>query len=308
MKSYVYPSLPWKYAHFGIFRFSGAGLGNLLFPWARAMVDSYKYGLIPIWPTWPQLYLSRTFHKNIEYLKRNYFFLFKPTQNYIRGPRKYLILLSKKKVNEEEIQTAKYIDQQVIYVYKGMDKLFQPLIGFHGFLRHQLISITKKSHKKLLFPIPFRSISVHVRLGDLDYATSISDLIEKPGHFRLPMDWYIKQIKDIRSIVGDNLPIYIFSDGSVKEIQPLLKLGNANLINSGSAIADLLTMATSSLLICGFSTFAMWASYLGQCTTLYFTGHMRQQLIYSHSSMQAETNFDGEMPDEFRIFLRKKLK
>ena len=79
IRRYVYARLSsWD---FGVLRVFGAGLGNLLFPWARSMVLARSAGLIPIFPTWPQLKLGPIFRRERD--ARTYQDLFRPTSEYI---------------------------------------------------------------------------------------------------------------------------------------------------------------------------------------------------------------------------------
>jgi hypothetical protein len=63
-------------------------------------------------------------------------------------------------------------------------------------------------------------------------------------------------------------PIYIFSDGKEKELQPLLALG-AKLYRSGSDITDLLAMSAASILVGSNSTYSRWAVFLGNMPSIW---------------------------------------
>lgn len=54
--NYVYPKLSEK--DLGFIRLGGAGLGNLLFTYARALVYARDHGCQMIWPTWPSVKLE----------------------------------------------------------------------------------------------------------------------------------------------------------------------------------------------------------------------------------------------------------
>lgn len=294
MRGFVYPNLPWKYLHLGLVRFSGAGLGNLLFPWARAMIYSYTTGLKPIWPTWPQIYLSRSINKAIEYVKRHYFFVFKPTDKYVTGIRKFVLLTTRSRVRENQWPFR----EDSVIMFEGMNGLFEPLRGFHDYLREELLSIISPRHLSLVIKLPTKSIALHVRMGDLAIPLCPDDVKNNPGKYRVPLSWYLKQIDQCKNILGFEWPIFIFTDGKDEEIAPLLGLRNVQLVRTGSPVADLLSMSSSRILIAGASTFAMWASFLGQTNTIWYSGHHLQKLIYIPDSIEVETDVQGNLPDD----------
>ena len=73
--------------HFGI-RLGGPGLGNLLFPFARAIIYSNKNNIPLINPTWPNIKVGPVLRNERD--KRFYIDLFKTTG--ITGPYKYYLL------------------------------------------------------------------------------------------------------------------------------------------------------------------------------------------------------------------------
>ena len=88
LKKYVYPRLS-RHELFGI-RLGGAGMGNLLFIYSRAIVYGKKNGLEMIWPTWTSIHIGPYIRKEKD--KRSYHNVFKPNIDDIRGVHKYLLL------------------------------------------------------------------------------------------------------------------------------------------------------------------------------------------------------------------------
>ena len=96
-KKYIYPKVGRR--DFLGFRIGGAGLGNLLFTYAEALVLSKKYEIDLIWPTWGTIPLTRNdfiFWKGRD--KRSYFNIFENNSKYIDGFEKAKILLTNKKI------------------------------------------------------------------------------------------------------------------------------------------------------------------------------------------------------------------
>ena len=99
------------------------------------------------------------------------------------------------------------------------------------------------------------------------------------------------------------IPIYIFSDGSYNDIEEILKLDNCEKIFYGSAISDMLAMSRCKLLIASGSTFSMWSSFIGQVSTVWFPGQMRQKLLLNNQSFEGEIDYDDELPQILKNIL-----
>jgi len=71
----------------------------------------------------------------------------------------------------------------------------------------------------------------------------------------------------------------LFTDGSREEVAEILNVDNVHLHRRGTAIADLWTLAQARLLFAsGFSTFSMWASFLGGMPTIYAPGKIQERV------------------------------
>ncbi len=93
-------------------------------------------------------------------------------------------------------------------------------------------------------------MSVHIRLGDFK------------GSRATPIQWYVNTLNKLRSDVGHDWPIYIFSDGTDEELMPVMRLPNATRLTFGSSLADLLALSKAHILIgSAGSTFSQWASF-----------------------------------------------
>ena len=103
-------------------RLGGAGLGNILFPWARAIVYAKEHNLTRIQTTWKNLKLGTFFRKERD--KRFYFNLFTEKEG-IDGVRKFLLLNFSKQVK----------------VFSGMEGLFGSFKHEHQFIRSELFKI-----------------------------------------------------------------------------------------------------------------------------------------------------------------------
>jgi hypothetical protein len=110
------------------------------------------------------------------------------------------------------------------------------------------------------------------------------------------MTWYVRVIDAIREIAGYEVPVTLFSDGHDRELCELLNLPHVSRSPSDSALADMLTLSKSKLLITSSgSTFSGWASYLGQCPTIWHPAHFHAG-VFSHNI--SRTVFEGGFDPE----------
>ena len=139
---YAYP----RFSKFdlGFVRLLGPGLGNLLFPWARCVIECRRrHHLIPLAPTWPQIKIGPWLRREPD--KRTYAGLFAPRSGEVSGLRKTRLLISAERVPESALTHMAGVTRRrpTIVEFAGMDGLFAPLLGEHEFVLEQLRSMTK---------------------------------------------------------------------------------------------------------------------------------------------------------------------
>lgn len=276
---------------FGIVRFLGSGLGNLLITWAKFIVFSKKRGMRPIAPTWPQLKIGPLFRGELD--KRLYSNLFDSSKDYICGYKKLYLLTTLPKIEyslfvsrSDAIQKT---SKDYIVVFKEMDGLFANILADYDLVRNELIKITLDRHKTGLDFNFSNSISVHVRLGDF-----------KIGRQETRIQWYIEVINKIKERLGTITKVYIFSDGTDEELEPIILRCNAERLFFGSSIADLVALSRSNILVAsGNSTFSMWASYLGRMPVIWPPGKLAQKLYFDKPDLEITHDLEMKLPSRF---------
>jgi hypothetical protein len=90
----------------------------------------------------------------------------------------------------------------------------------------------------------------------------------------------------------------VFTDGSSDEVSALCAVDGARLHHRQAAITDLWTLAHAGLLFAsGFSTFSMWASFLGGMPTLYAPGKIQQRVqLGSRNAIELELGEGSPLP------------
>ena len=256
-------------------RLGGAGLGNILFPWATAIVYAKTHNLTRLQTTWKNLKIGTFLRKERD--KRMYFDLFTGKDG-VGGLKKFLLLNFTNKV--------KY--------FSSMDALFEPFKHEHNFVKTELLKIINPYHIEKAEEFNPNSVALHIRMGDFEEPENEQLLRDSSWNYRLPLKWYIAIIDKIR--LKSNLPIYIFSDATDKELEEILAFDNCKRAYFGSAISDMIALSRCKILISSASTFSMWASFLGQMPTIWFPGQMRQKLISNPSIFEGEIDYTDKLP------------
>lgn len=283
---------------FGAFRLLGPGLGNLLFPWARMVVTARDHGLRMLWPTWPQVKVGSVLRREPD--RRFYTGLFWNHGGYIDGFEKLWIRMGTHQIEEPvwRRSVGELSNQSKSLVcFSGMDGLFNPILQHRETVREELIRMTRPEHLVGLSHDFSQSITVHVRMGDF---LPFDDARIRSGAFniRLSIEWVMETIRHLRDGLGEEYPVWVFSDGSDEDLSVLLTLSNVKRLHFGSALADMLAMSRSRVLIVS-STFSMWSAYLGAVPSIYYPGQLRQRLIYDREDWEIEQEPREEISREF---------
>lgn len=118
---YIYPKLSEKDCM--LFRLGGAGLGNILFTYARAVIYVQKHeNAEMIWPTWFSFKLGPILRHESD--KRFYNDLFVNHSGYIGGFKKANILITKKHIKEQDMSKKQDLDGCVID-FEGLRTVFR---------------------------------------------------------------------------------------------------------------------------------------------------------------------------------------
>lgn len=298
--NYVYPKL--SSYDFGIFRMGGAGLGNILFCYARAIVYAKKNNFKIIWPTWLSLKIGPILRNEKD--KRFYWNLFDNNTFCMNGFLKIWLLISKNKIFENNIHLADSTNNSIVVIDRVLLN-FDAIKYDSDFIYQNLVTNLKSKHKKV-FEFDFtNSICVHIRLGDFSINSS-DQLKNGVNNIRLPISWYAKIINDVRSITGKSTDAYIFSDGRDEELEEVLRLCNVKKLSFGTSIADILAMSKAPLLIASGSTFSLWARFLGRTNTIAYKNQIKEYLLTENdTSFEIEIDENENIPNDIKKKIAK---
>lgn len=296
---YIYPKFS-KTELFGV-RFKGAGLGNLLFMWSRAIVAAEEHGCELIWPTWPSIKLGPWIRHEKD--KRFYGDLFKSVTYKNRGIRKYCILLFHKKYhfkNYEEVDWKNLPDDCALIcdgynLRPGELKMnFDGLRNYRQLIQDHIYKNLKKRSAKALSFEADRSINIHVRLGD--FSSNKSDLEAGKNNTRINIEWYAETLKKLRAAAGWSVPANIFSDGTDEELKMLTDLPDTKRVYLGNSISDIIALSKSPVIIASGSSFSLWARFLGQCNSVSYPNQIKDHVLCDESN-----GFEIELANDEQI-------
>ncbi len=257
--------------------------------WARAFVYARRHELQILAPQWFQIRLGPIIRH--EPAKRFYVREF-TNAGYIGGFRKRLILLRSYRVPELDSGSLpsvafRFCGRPIVIEFNGLRNYFADLISHRQLIASELRRIVSSTVLQRASSICGPFIVANVRRGDMTrQRIPVHEILQYT-----PLDWFISAIEALRHHdYWGSLPIKVVSDGSLDELRGLLSLPGCELVSTGKAIGDILMMSRASLLLAsGYSTFSMWASFLGQMPTLYAPRKMQQRL-FDVDSM----SFEGE--------------
>jgi hypothetical protein len=252
-KIYGYPVLP------------KAGLANMLIPWAECYLWCYDNGFQQIAPFWGKLRLGPYIRGERD--RRKYQKLFK-AGNRITGLSRLLLLLTSKKIPFEEFHLRKdknNVRQSTLVCFSDMNHL-ERLIGRDKEILNELYQITRPEY--LPTELPSAYIGIHIRMGDFPFRNDEN----KNGFFRLPIEWYIEALKQLRLSLGKDIPAFIFSDGTYEELYSILNVKNTIRSPLSESISDLLALSASSVIITSRSSFSLIGAFLGQVPSIWYPG------------------------------------
>ncbi len=240
-------------------------MGNLLFPWARAVVCHANSDGHLISPTWRNIKLGPWLRGETD--KRTYGDVFKH-----RPLVKWLQDLKIKGRQLREISEHEYYDiigignptlpvsEPTLVVFEGMVGYFSNISGYGDLIRSTL----RQECRISVDPAPAH-IAVHVRLSDFVTAAAGANQTYS-RNTRVDLEWYESEIQRVKELYRD-LPISVYTDDrECPGIRKLASLEGASVVTPTNALVDMLKMSEAAHIVLSTSTFSLWAAFLSKAT------------------------------------------
>jgi hypothetical protein len=292
-----------------------AGLGNMLFSWARADVFSHRFKVPMLAPQWTQPKIGPFLRgeKDLRY----YTGLF-DNLGYIRGARRVLTLLSRRRIDGTRIGInadppevpASY--KGALVVFGGWQGWFREDLWRHRqYVRSRLESIVSDRVRREMqsFDMPLE-IAVHVRRGDVRV-----EVIDEKEQYRDMRDesvadsehYFLSVLRGIRRTAGRCVPATVFTDARQGDLKEIPREEGVHIAGGRSAIADMLLMSHAAVLIASSSSsFSAWASYLGAMPTVWHRGRVRA-ILPDRPELAIESDPHGRISDRAQGLIGERL-
>ncbi len=296
--NYAYPKL--SEHDLGFVRLGGAGLGNIMFTWARAAVFARDHDCQVIWPTWPSIKVGPYLRREAD--KRFYGDLFRNDGSSVGGIKKMIKLLTCHRIAEEKKESVTLEDEAIVE-FTGFEGCFDSILYEYEFVRQLIESNLHPRNRAPLQEDYHDAVGIHVRLGDFS-RVSVAEVEAGRHDSALPVEWYAHIVEQIRMHAGKQVPVYVFSDGTDEELKPLLALPGVQRKTYGTSIGDILGLSRFPLLVASGSSFSMWARYLGRANCICYTNQRKQQILTPEED-KFEIETSGEISAEIGEKIRR---
>ena len=232
-----------KISFYPYFRLGGFGLGNILFPFFRALCSSLKNGAILLHPHYNQIQPRNFFRDlNIKSL-RNYSFDFDKLKWISLSREKSALIYY---FNRFENET--HINRKSNIVFCGLKNYFYDFIDDRQTVRKFIYFSSRRE-----FNLKINTVAIHIRLGDF----LINNQSIEP----------LKIISSIEYFINKSYKVEIYSDANKSKIIKYLNfskiLEKVIFVESKSPLNDIIQMSEAEY-ICGspYSTFVEWARFI----------------------------------------------
>ncbi|MGD9669401.1 MAG: hypothetical protein AB7U75_10135 [Hyphomicrobiaceae bacterium] len=239
----------------GIIRSPGPGLGNLLFPIARALIGRERYGGELVYPTMRQVKFGTILRRERDL--RTYGRVLRP-----RTARDWRLWVQWRTMTA--VHEAAYMDgcENVAVIYEGLGRQFHDLAG-HSQYVGQWLRATRWSDSPLAQAY---DIGLHIRLGDFTPGKS-----NAPTHnVRQEIEWYRSALDLAKSLMSTTRPrVRLFTDGDAAELARQIGIGDLDIDTSVNALTAMLNLSQAATIITSRSSFSMWGVYLGNARAIW---------------------------------------
>lgn len=235
-----------------ILRAPGPGLGNLLFPWARAVLLAERDGGRLINPTWRNIKLGPILRRESDL--RTYGDLF-----HHRSPKSFFADLATKILHQDKISEEEYLrnPRPALVIIEGERGHFSDLFGAGSLLHAKLTQLVRNPPDRRR-----GGIAMHVRMGD--FQETGEEVYSRNS--RVALSWFVAEAGRLRKRLGD-IPIKIFTDDTTGAARRAFSsVENLTFAAPGTAIQDILSIASAQHIVCSNSTFSLWGVFLSDAT------------------------------------------
>lgn len=126
-------------------------------------------------------------------------------------------------------------------------------------------------------------VAVHIRAGDFQAADTQQDY---RGCFNrsLPLAWYHAVCEHLHQHFGERIQFQLLSDGTPEALAPFIDRFSpvTGFHQRDSVCSDLLAMASADLLVCSVSSYSLWGAFLSRAPYVWYAPQLQiEHSLYS---------------------------
>ncbi|WEO77985.1 hypothetical protein BJQ94_02790 [Cryobacterium sp. SO2] len=244
----------------------GAGLGNEVFPWAKAYLGARALGLRHVNPPWR--INTRRYDRELN-------------SGHTPASARYLALraLPKFDVSQESlaaINQSDYFDAMlklgpiiearrapVLLHSTGMQGGYLGIRRARPFLQREILGAAgalSASEELQSAQEPCVRIGVHIRGGDFTQASTVT---ANAFNERLPLDWYVDMASSLTDALAVPAQVYLATDAPSASLNDAFTIdGRRPLSIASDSVGDLAVLSSCDIVISSVSSFSMLAIFL----------------------------------------------
>jgi hypothetical protein len=270
----------------------GAGLGNQIFPWAKAYLAARELGFGLLRP--PFGLNSREYRREFGAARLDWL-----------GHATLRTVLPSVTVTEEMVRSTGRTDygaairaldaehgwsrrRSLVLEHGGMSGGYFGIARARDFLRDTLLGGRAQASGHQAGPRTDRvKVAVHLRLGDFGESTAGPG----PGVFNqcLPVQWYRSVLGALADRLAGTLQVDLVSDDPAGAARLLPEWARDG-ARPRSTLEDLSVMAAADLLVCSVSSFSMLAAFLSDAPYIWYRPQLSERVgflsIWGHEPAQ----------------------
>lgn len=245
----------------------GAGLGNEVFPWAKAYLGARALGHAHLEPPWrlnPRRYdkdLETSLPASIQYLAARVL----PHADVTREVYNSTGCVDYFEAMKRLPSSIEASGKPVLLHSSAMSGGYLAIRRAKPFLRSRLLgsppAVAARERLSTRTTAAVR-VAVHVRGGDFQSSDGVQ---AKTFNQALPIEWYRAQVETLEAALSLPLEVLVATDSDPTAVVSALTIGAMKPLAIGtSSIADLAVLADADLIISSVSSFSLLASFLSE--------------------------------------------
>ncbi len=253
----------------------GAGLGNELHGYAKAILAAQALGAKPLSPAWgrnSRAYWRYFGSSRLDWIQHSLLGIALPS--WVFDEADYVATGERDFAKAVGVYAAAHQLQNrtaFVLITGGMWgglAILRPAFPFVWRLLYSAAGTARNlSDLQRRIPAGTVTIAIHVRLGE--FAPELPDQDRPPWsqwNWALPLEWYIEVCRSLRRQLDVPQSYVLLTDGSPDELRPLTREVNPVTLfhQNMNVCSDLIAAASCDVLVCSRSSFSMWAAALSE--------------------------------------------